>query len=117
MNSILNAINVALFIGVAFVLVRKYWRSGQPAFLWLVVPLVLLPFLGMPLSHWVGTSMDRLGAGEVTGVFPFTLVETKRLTLGGLLFALNGVEHVVWSTFVLVAVLMFKRPRGTERKA
>ena len=116
MNVVLGVINVALFISVAVALAYKCRRSGQAGFLWLAVPLVLLPLLGLPIAHWVSASVDRLTAGEVTGVFPFTLVETGRLTLGSLLSMLNGAEHVVWSAFVLAGILLLKQPQQ-DRKA
>ena len=115
MNAVLGVVNVALFTAVAIALAYKYHQSGQPGFLWLAIPLVLFPPLGLLIAHWAKSSADKLAAGPVTGVFPFTLVETGRLTLGSLLSVLNGAEHVVWSIFLFIGILMLKQQCQQER--
>lgn len=110
MNAVLGVINVALFAAIGVALARQYRQSGRSGFLWLALPLVLLPLFGLLIAYWAQPLVDRLTAGEITGVFPFTLVEAGRLTLGSLLCVLNGAEHIVWSVFVLVGLHML-RPR------
>ena len=117
MNIILGAINLALFVAVAVALVYRYRESRQSGFLWLAVPLVLLPLLSLPIAHWIKTSVDRLSASEPNAMFPFSLVESGRMTLGSLLSFWNGASHIVWSGFVLVGILMLGERRHRERNA
>jgi len=117
MNIGLGAINSALFVAVAVALVCKYRESRQSGFLWLVVSLVLFPLLSLPIAHWIKGAVDRLSAGEPNAVFPFSLVESGRMTLGSLLSFWNGASHIVWSGFVLVGILMLGDRRHQERNA
>ena len=114
MNVILAAVNVILFSSIAVALAYKYRQSGQAGFLWLAIPLVVLPLLGMCMAYWTKVSVDSFVARETSGVFPFSLVESGRLSLGSLISLLNGAQHVVWSASVLLGLLMFKQQRPTE---
>ena len=116
MNSALAAITFVLYAAVAVLLARRYLRTREVGFLLLGLPLVLLPVVALPLALWVETGVDRLLLGQQLNIFPFTLVEQGRLTMGGLLTLLNLVEHVGWGILALVAVLAF-RPRGVKNSA
>jgi len=115
MQIVLDAINIALFIAVAALLAGKYRTSRQPGYLWLGVPLILLPFLSLPIAYWIRASVDRLAAGGTDVVYPFTLVVEGRVTLGALLAFWNGVSHVLWSAFVVVGLLMLRHSRRRYR--
>jgi hypothetical protein len=110
MIAILSVTTFILYSVMAVLLVRKYRRTGEAGFLWLGLPLVVLPFAALPLAFWLQEGVDRLELGEQVSIFPFTLVEQGRLTVGSLLTLLNLVEHVVWGLSALVAVLAL-RPR------
>jgi len=110
MIGVLGAITFVLYAAVAALLVWKYRRTGEGGFLWLGMPLVLLPLVAIPLAFWLQQGVDRLACGGRVNVFPFTLVEQGRLTLGSLLTLLNLEEHVVWGIFALIAVIVL-RPR------
>ena len=107
---ILGALTSVLYGVVAVLLVRKYRRTGDAGFLLLWLPLVLLPLAALPLALWVQEGADRLALGTQASVFPFSLVEQGRLTLGRLLTLLNLLQHVVWGLLSLAAVLAL-RPR------
>ena len=107
---ILGALTSVLYGVVAVLLVRKYRRTGDAGFLLLWLPLVLLPLAALPLALWVQEGADRLALGTQASVFPFSLVEQGRLTLGRLLTLLNLLQHVVWGVLSLAAVLAL-RPR------
>ncbi len=115
MNTILCAVNAALFIAVTVALVFKYRQSQQSEFIWLAIPLVLLPLLSLPITEWLKVSVDRLSTGDPNVTFPFTLVESGRITLGNLLVFWNGVSHIIWSAFVLVGILMLLQSRRQGR--
>ena len=113
MTGILVVITSVLYCAVAVLLGWKYRATRNAGFLWLGLPLVLLPLVALPLALWVETGVDRLALGQQVSVFPFTLVETGRLTMGALLTLLNLLEHLVWGILSLVAVLAL-RPHRTK---
>lgn len=115
MTTILSSINLALFVFIAVALVLKHRQSGQTGFLWLTMPLALLPLIGVVLANWIKVSVDGLQATPSNVGFPFSLVESGHISLGSLLSLLNITEHLVWSTLVLVAILMFGRGQDHER--
>lgn len=116
MIGVLAAITSVLYCAVAVLLVRKYRATGDAGFLWLGLPLVLLPLVALPIALWLEAGVDRLLAGERVNAFPFTLVEQGRLTTGGLLTLLNLLEHVAWGVLSLVAILVL-RPHGAKTAA
>ena len=105
MIRVLGAITFALYSVVAVLLVWKYRGTRDAGFLWLGLPLVLLPFVALPLALWLQAGVDRLTLGQQVSTFPFTLVEQGRLTMGALLTLLNLMQHVFWGLLSLVAVL------------
>jgi hypothetical protein len=117
MTTILASINLALFVLIAVALVLKYRQSGQAGFLWLTMPLALLPLIGVIMANWIEVSVDELQAASSNVAFPFSLVESGRMSLGSLLSLLNIAQHLVWSTLALVAILMFGRGQDHERNA
>jgi len=105
MIGVLGATTFVLYFAVAMRLIWKYRGTRDAGFLWLGLPLVLLPLVALPLALWLQAGIDRLVLGQQVSIFPFTLVEQGRLTMGGLLTLLNLVEHVVWGGLSRVAVL------------
>jgi hypothetical protein len=55
----IGILNTVLLVALALTLVNKYRTTRDPGFVWLAVPLVLLPVLGMvlglPIAHWMKT--------------------------------------------------------------
>ena len=116
MNAVLDALNVVLFIAVSILLVSKYRESRRPGYVMLGVPLVLLPLLSLFMARWIKAAEASLSAGG-SAAWPFSLVESGSITLGSLLALWNGVSHIVWSAFVLLALLMLRKQRGGEERA
>lgn len=116
MTAVLGSINLALFVLIAVALALKHRQSGQRGFLWLTIPLALLPLLGVVVANWIEVSVDGLQATRPNVMFPFSLVESGRMSLGRVLSLLNVAQHLVWSTLVLVGILMFGRwqPRSSR---
>ena len=111
---VLGLINVVLFVVIAVALARKYRQLGQAGFLWLTMPLALLPLVGVVIANWIKGSVDGLHATPPNVTFPFSLVESGRMSLGSLLSFLNTAQHLVWSTLVLVGIIMFERRHQHE---
>jgi hypothetical protein len=111
MIGVLVVTTFVLYSAVAVLLVWKYRGTRDAGFLWLSLPLVLLPFMALPLALWLQAGVDRLELGQQVSTFPFTLVEQGCFTMGGFLTLLNLVEHVVWGVLSLVAVLALNGSR------
>lgn len=111
MNVVLGAVAFVLYTAVAVLLVSKYQKTNDTGFLWLGLPLVLLPIVAVPLAFWVQIGTDRLALGQHLNHFPFSLVEQGHLTIGRFLTLLNFVEHLVWGILSLLAVLALNRGR------
>ncbi len=110
----LGAINAVLFVAVAAALVFKYRKSGQTGFLWLLLPLVLLPLLGLPISYWIESSVDAIHAGQLNLMFPFSLVENGIMSLGSLVALLSYLRLSIWGAFILLGILMLYRQPGRD---
>ena len=117
MTMVLGSINVALFVVIAVALALKHRQSGQVGFLWLTMPLALLPLVGVIVANWIKVSVDGLQTTPPNVTFPFSLVESGRMSLGSMLSLLNIAQHLVWSTLVLVGILMFGRWQDHKRNA
>ena len=116
MIGILAAIMSVLYCAVAVLLIWKFRATRDAGFLWLGLPLVVLPFVALPITLWRHAVVDRLALGLQDNPFPFTLVEQGHLTLGALLTLLNFVDHVVWGVLSLVAILALQ-PHRTKNVA
>ena len=116
MIGFLGTITSVLYLAVAVLLVWKYRRTRDAGFIWLGLPLVVFPFVALPLALWLQAGVDRLALGGQVSGFPFSLVEQGRLSMGVLLTLLNLLQHVVWGIFALVSVLAL-RPRWTQDAA
>ncbi|MDZ4199532.1 MAG: hypothetical protein U1E27_09635 [Kiritimatiellia bacterium] len=108
----LAAITSVLYSAVAALLVWKYRATKDAGFLWLGLPLVLLPLMALPMALWLQAGVDRLALGQQVNAFPFTLIEQGRLTMGGLLTLLNLLQHVVWGVLSLVAIRVLRPHRA-----
>jgi 4-amino-4-deoxy-L-arabinose transferase-like glycosyltransferase len=107
-------LNGVLFLSVAIALFLKYRARRDRGFLWLGISLVLFPLLGAPLAGILHHAMNRVSAGETIGLFPFTLVESGRITLGEFVALLSHLRGAIWSAFVLLGVLMLCRARPSS---
>ena len=114
MNLTYAVLSFPLFLALAAALAYKYRTTREPGFLFLAVPLVLFPVLNLPLSYAINLILNRLNSGGQIGLYPFTLVETGRMTMGDLVVLIATVKHVLRTAFLVLAILMFARsPRPT----
>lgn len=111
---LLTVAGIVLYLAIIAALVHKYRRTRDQGFLWLGVPLVILPLLGVPLSYWLRFAMDRLASGGRVGFFPFALVEQGTISLGSLLVLLELVRQLIWSGLMLTAILMLHKSKPSE---
>jgi len=109
-----SVVGVVLYLAIIVALVQKYRTTSDHGFLWLGLPLVLMPLLRFPLAHWLSGTVNRLAKGEHVGFFPFTLVERAEMTIGSLVALLGSVQDLVWSGLILIAILMLHQTRPTR---
>ena len=112
--AVLSLAGGALYLAIIAAVVYKYRRTRDHGFLWLGVPLVIWPLLGVPLSYWLQLVVDRLAGGGRVGFFPFTLVEQGKMTLGSLVVVLAYVRQLVWSGLMLAAIPMLHKAKPDE---
>jgi hypothetical protein len=105
---------IVLYLAIIAALVHKYRRTRDQGFLWLGVPLVIWPLLGVPLGYLFQHAVDKLISGGQVGFFPFTLVEQGKTTVGNLVVVLVSVRQLVWSGLMLAAVLMLRKAKAGE---
>jgi hypothetical protein len=113
----MSVVGVALYLAIVAALFQKYRSTKDRGFIWLGVPLVISPLLGVPLTHLLKLAIDRLSSGGHVGFYPFTLVERGEMTLGSLLALLSSVQHAIWLGLILIAILMLHRSTRSETAA
>jgi len=111
---LLTVAGIVLYLAIIAALVHKYRRTRDQGFLWLGVPLVILPLLGVPLDHELQLAVDMLAGGGRVGFFPFTLVERGTISLGSLVLLLGLVRQLEWSGLMLTAILMLHKSKPSE---
>jgi len=110
-----NIVDVVLSLAIMAALIQKYRLTRDQGFLWLGLPLVVMPLLSFPLRH----SIDRLASGRGVGFFPYTFVERGEMSIGSLVALLGHVQHWVTLGLFFIAILMLckAKPSQTLTKA
>lgn len=110
---------IVLFLVLFAILVYKFLRTRDPGLLWLMVPLLVAPVLDLLLNPALQAAVNALSAGRRVGIFPFTLVESERMSLGQFLAAFTTVKQVIWQVLIIlgVAFLHTGKRRGEEGTA
>jgi hypothetical protein len=107
--NILAGVALLLHLTIAVVLIGKYRRTRDGAFLWLGAAVVVWPLVSRMLSFGVSAAVDRLASKQPVGFFPFSLVESGQLTLGELVSYLGSLGQLVGVCLLFVAVLYLSR--------
>ena len=107
--TILAGIIIALHLAIAFVLVRKYLRTREIGFIWLGIAVVLWPLVTQLLNVGERLLVERIAKGHVVGFFPFSLVESRQITIGSLLMSLSISQNLIGVALLLVAVLYISK--------
>jgi hypothetical protein len=101
-----------LYVAIAIVLVRKYLRTRDVGFVWLGVAVMI-----WPLVSAIGRSflIDRITRGHL-GFYPLSLIEREQITVGGLIYWLNLLQHLIGACLLLVAVLYLSKKKSGSRE-
>ena len=100
MITTLILITLTLYLLTALLLILGYTKTKNNGFLWLFLPLVILPIVSIPLSLLVQTGIDNITIAH----FPFTLVTHGKITMGQLITTINLTEHVAWGILSVMAI-------------
>ena len=113
LNFIFVIILVVLYVAIAILLGRKYLRTRDVGFVWLGVAVVI-----WPLVSAIGRSflIDRIAYGHWIGFYPLSLIERGQTTVGGLIYWLNLLQHLIGACLLLVAVLYLSKKESGSRK-
>jgi hypothetical protein len=88
--------------------VFTYARSGL---IWLAIAVVLWPLISGMLQACEKVFIDRLIHRQPVGLFPFSLVESRQITIGSLMLFGAYAQQLVRVVLLLVAVLYLSRMR------
>jgi hypothetical protein len=110
---ILAALAVALHLAIATLLVRKYLRTRDVGFVWLGAAVVIWPLVSRLLEVGTRISIDRAIHHRYV-IYPFTLIESGQITVGGLAVSLTLLQQLVGVCLLLVAVIYLSKTKGAD---
>ena len=105
MIAVLVLLNVAAFLMIPLVLVRKYLSTRDRGLLVLGVALVVWPLVAEILTALVMVEMDHLAA-DLPVVYPFSLFAQGTRPLGDLIAMLRLLGRLVSSALIVVGLSM-----------
>ena len=102
----LPVLSGTMYLALIAALVVRYIHTRDVGFLWLGLAIVVWPLVaGLASRFGVRPIIDRIAAGEKVGVYPFTLVESGRLTLGSLMMIFAYLQTIIRQGLLLMAVV------------
>jgi hypothetical protein len=99
-------------LAIVVVLVRNYMRTRDAGFVWLGAAVVVWPFVSSLLDAGARFLIDDHARGQLTGFFPFSLVEHGQTTLGSLVMSFTYLKILIGAVFLLVAVVHLSKTKG-----
>lgn len=105
---LLAALAFGLNIAIAVILVRKYMRTRDAAFIWLGAAVVVWPLVSKLLDGGARILIDRAIRHQPV-VYPFSLIETGSITIGRLVAGLAIGQQLIGVVLLLVAVVCLYR--------
>ncbi|MGC2162798.1 MAG: hypothetical protein WA634_12865 [Silvibacterium sp.] len=110
-----SAVLFVLYLLLAAMLLRKYKSTGDKGFLWLGLAVVLWPLASNLMAVGAQGLLDRSLHGHLVGVFPFSLVQRKLLSVDSLVECAELVRRMVGLVLLMIAVVTLSR--AAERAA
>ncbi len=102
----LAVLSMVLYAAVLVAVVVGYVRTRNSGFVWLGVAIVVWPLAWSLLTRTViRPEIDQLSMGRPARIFPFTLVERGRMTLGMLVMVQAYVARIGRYALILIAVV------------
>jgi hypothetical protein len=107
-------ISVFLHVALAIVLVRKYFRTKDVGFLWLGAAVVIWPPVSRLLDLGWRYAIDHVVNHEWGGLYPFSLVEHGRMTLGELTTCFTLLEQLVGVSLLFLSILYLSKTKSSS---
>jgi hypothetical protein len=83
--NILLAAALVLHLAIGAILVRQHLRTRDVGFVWLGVAVVVWPVVSRLLEVGQKVFIDRLISHQPAAFYPFTLIASGQVTIGGLI--------------------------------
>lgn len=109
MLEVMMVLYYAVVIAIAWVLVAKYRQTRDHGLFWFGGALVIWPLIRTFLVYGEKLMLNRVANGQPTGVFPFSLVEQGKITLGYLSASFSTFHYLVPSVLILVGIVSLYR--------
>jgi hypothetical protein len=108
---VLLCLTLVVYLAIAVVAVRKYIRTRDRGFVWLVIAVVLWPLINNVINKYENSVLTRVfRGGHAPTFFPFSLSSSQQMTTGTLIYLLTSIQSLVGISLVLVAILqLYKR--------
>jgi hypothetical protein len=106
---VLAASALLLHLTIAVILVRKYIRTRDIAFIWLGVAVVIWPLVSRLLEAGERILVSRTLNHQWDGFYPFTLLKNGRTTVGSLIMSLSLIDQLVGVCLLLIAVFYLSK--------
>ena len=112
---ILAGLTLLCHIAIVALLARQYFRTRDIGLIWLAVAVVFWPFMSRMLQTGEKVFVDRLVRHQPVDLFPFSLVESGKLTTGSLVLLLTYAQQLIGVVLLLVAVFYLSKMKvGTS---
>lgn len=109
-----SAVLFVLYLLLATMLLRKYKSTGDKGFLWLGLAVVLWPLASNLMAVGAQGLLDRSLHGHLVGVFPFSLVQRKLITVNSLVECAELVRQMVGIVLLMIAGRVLLNAKSRE---
>jgi hypothetical protein len=98
-------VQIALYLGIAWVVLKGYRRTRNVGFLVLGCGVLIWPLVSALLGMGTRLMIDRVLRGETVTVWPFSLLAQRQLTFGYLIVLTTYGKGVIQSGLILLGIL------------
>jgi hypothetical protein len=109
-----SAVLFVLYLALAAILLRKYKSTGDKGFLWLGTAVVVWPLAANLLSAGAQDLLQRSLHGQLSGVFPFSLVQRKVMSAESLVECVVLVRRMVGLLLLMIASRVLLSAKARE---
>jgi hypothetical protein len=103
--SLVSVVVVLLHIAIAGVLIRTYIKLRDVGFIWLGVAVVIWPLMNRLIDTGERVFINRVANHQFVGFYPFSLVESGKITLGSLVYYFQLAQQTIGVCLLLIAVI------------
>lgn len=105
LTTLLAALGIVLDLAIAAGWCGNISAPGDAGFLWLALATGIWPLITRLLPYGELPLIDKVARHQPVGFYPFSLVESGKITLGQMVTYLNATEQIAGICLLSVAVL------------